>query len=145
MKFRLNEEILTEDTYPVYREMLFNLIAYLCKGTKLGKFLMSVDRRGLQFHHIDSKYIDVAKENSRRHRYKAVNNDPSNIAIVTVNMHNKITNLNKKYSSEDDIKKNFQRIMEENPNEVFYLIDYLPNGAVVAIESEVHDRELQSI
>lgn len=137
MKFRLEEKILNEDTYPVYREMLFNLIEYLAKNSPLGKFLDTVDRQTLEFHHIDSDYANIGTTN--RKRYKARNNHPSNIAIVTKSLHNEITKINKTCKSAEERLERFYEIMKQHPNEIYYLVDYLPNGAITAIATEVND------
>ncbi len=137
MKFRLEEKFLNEDTYPVYREMLFNLIEYLAENNPLGKFLNTVNRQTLEFHHIDSDYVDIST--AGRRRYKAKNNHPSNIAIITKSLHTKITKINKTCKSAEERLERFYEIMKQHPNEIYYLVDYLPNGAIAAIESEVND------
>lgn len=133
----LNEEILTEATIPQYRKILFSLIYYLTTNGRL-KYLIDNECDQLQFHHIDSEY-EAVRDGLKR----AINSDASNIAIVTKNAHQNLTNLNNEIKQTkgnnitQQIKNKFEEVLKECSDEIFPLRDCLRTDIAQSIENIV--------
>ena len=124
----LNEELLTEATVPAYREMFLELLDALSNNEKFKQLLRT---GSVNIHHIDSKYKDR----------KASTNHPFNIAVMSKRAHDILSGWNKSVKNriKDDLKqrdaftKNFYRIQEEMPDEVFDIHTCLPDFVIEII------------
>ena len=125
----IEEELLTEATVPMYREMLFNILLAVSNDDNFKKFILE-NKSIIQFHHLDGVYEGVFRK-------KASNNNHENIAIVTRNAHNRITKLNKTATTTQEKRANARRIQAELRNEVFFLADYVPRVIAQSISEEV--------
>ena len=146
MKFRLVEKIeeplveeqLLEATKPMYREMLFNILEALAdmwNQPKLKRLLHS-ERSNIEFHHIDGEY------ELKGLRKQAKNNSPTNLALLTKNAHNKITQLNRKVKTPEEKIKNFNLVKQEYEDEIFDLQTIFPEEIIDSIADAVPQSDL---
>ena len=148
----LDEGILNEATVPSYRYILFNLIRYLTNNEVLKEIIdkNAPDYKNLQFHHIDNNYIGV-----RNGLKRAVNNDATNIAIVTIEAHKELTKLNnrlkKDFDLEDEISKSlyikkvkeeFENILNKYKDQIFPLRECLPKEVIKFVEKSIMEGEI---
>ena len=132
----IEEELLTEATVPMNREMLFNILIAVSNDARFKNFIEH-NKGIIQFHHLDGAYEGVFRK-------KATNNKHENIAIVTRNAHNMITQLNKTAKTEQEKITNARKIQAELRDEVFFLADYVPRVISQSISEEV-PKELETV
>lgn len=136
MKFRLVEEILTENAKD-YREMFLELLRSLSSNKQFNELLAS--GKPLHIHHIVPYTTHTGSKD----------NTPLNLSIMSNSAHTAITNMNNAvYRRKDlddnrkraEISNNFNRIAE-NPkykDEVFDLYKCLPHEVVdIIVQSEL--------
>lgn len=119
---------LKEATTPTYRNIIFELVSYICKDNNFKRFL-SNDASKIRIHHIDSIY-----ERDKNGRMRAINNTPQNLAFVSEKAHRMISKINKQAKTDEEKTQNVFAVKEELPNEVFILSEYLPQSLIVSLE-----------
>ena len=149
----LEEDVLNEATEPQYRNIILELIYYITSNEDLKK-LIENEKESLQFHHIDSMYLYTERYNKKGKHYrigKAINNKPQNIAIVTENAHEKLTNINTEIknkmkelgkTSEEavpEILDKFNEQLIELEGQIFPLLDCLPPNIVNSLSTIIDD------
>ena len=125
----IEEELLTEATVPMYREMLFSILVAVSSDDNFKNFIKN-NKDTIQFHHLDGVYEGIVRK-------KASHNNHENIALVTRNAHNKINRLNKTATTAQEKINNARKIQAEIQNEVFFLEDYVPKVISQSISKEV--------
>jgi len=105
------------------------LLSELSNNEEFKQFIQSENRGNIQFHHIDGEYTGLIRK-------KAVNNKAGNIAIVSKQAHDAITNMNKGLSKEDKIN-NMYKLLNEFQGEVFLVSACVPGIAAQIIDKYV--------
>lgn len=148
MKFtlveNLNEAVLNEATEPQYKNIIFELIYYITTDEKL-RDLIKNSKDSLEIHHIDAMYEYLTRVSKNGNPYKigrALNNKPSNLAIVTKEAHQELTQINneikrkvKESGKEVEeavpiIIESFKEQLKKFENQIFPLLDCLPSHIV---------------